>query len=117
MKVTHDREKGAINISQKDYTEDVVQHYGMEGCSSVYNVGPEVSLNQPEETLLNEEKKWRYQGITGVMHVFCTSHPLRHPLCGQPAYEGHVQALKNSYGGGQASACLLGRVHRLSITY
>ena len=31
MSVTHDREKGTITISQKGYTEDAVQPYGMEG--------------------------------------------------------------------------------------
>ena len=113
MSVTRDHGKEFIPIIQKYYTEDVVEHYGMEGCNSVYNVGPELSLNQPEERLLNEEKKRRYQGIAGVMHVFRTSHPLRHPLRGQPAGEGHVQARENSHGGGQASASLLGRVHRL----
>ena len=51
MNVTRDREKGAITISQKDYTEDVVQLYGMEGCNLAYtpDIGPELSLNQPEE--------------------------------------------------------------------
>ena len=33
MDVTRDREIGAITINQKDYTEDVVQRYGMEGCN------------------------------------------------------------------------------------
>ena len=31
MNVTRDREKGTITINQKDYTEDVVQRYGMKG--------------------------------------------------------------------------------------
>ena len=49
MNVTRDREKGTITISQKDYTEDVVQRYGMEGCNPAYAPGiePELSLNQP----------------------------------------------------------------------
>ena len=66
---TRDREKGASTISQKDYTKDVVQHYGMEGCNSTYTseIGSELSLNQPKEKLLNEEGKQRYQAITGVV--------------------------------------------------
>ena len=106
---------GAITISQKDYTEDAIQPYGMEGCNSACTpgVGPELSLNQPEEKLLNEEEKRRYQGNTGAVHIFHTSHLLRHPLRGQPAGEGHVQARENSHRGGQSSASLLGRVHRL----
>ena len=49
MNFTRNFEKGAITISQKDYTEDVVQrYYGMEGCNPAYNprVEPELSLNQ-----------------------------------------------------------------------
>ncbi|CAM9815956.1 unnamed protein product [Ascophyllum nodosum] len=34
-----DREKRAIIISQKDYTDDVVHRYGMEGCNSAYTPG------------------------------------------------------------------------------
>ena len=50
-------------------TEDVVQRYGMEGCNPAYTprVGPELSLNQPGEKLLDGEEKWRYQAITGVV--------------------------------------------------
>ena len=68
MNATRDREKGAITISQKGFTEDVVQHYGMKGFNLAYTlgVGPELSLNQPEEKLLHEEKR-RYQVITGAV--------------------------------------------------
>ena len=68
MNVTRNREKGTITINQKYYTEDVVQRYGMKGCNPAYppGVGPESSLNQPEEKLLNEEEKLRYQAITGA---------------------------------------------------
>ena len=69
MNVTRDRDKGSITISQKDYKGDVVQRYGMEGCNPAYapEVGPKLSLNQPEEKLLNEEKKRRCQAITGAV--------------------------------------------------
>ena len=41
----------------------------MEGCNSAYTpgVGPELSLNQLQEKLLNEEEKRWYQGITGAV--------------------------------------------------
>ena len=57
MTVTRDRKKEVITISQKDYTEDVVQRYGIEGSNPAYTpgIGPELSLNQPEKKLLNEE--------------------------------------------------------------
>ena len=69
MNVTRDREKGTITINQKDYMEDVVQRYDMKGCNPAYTpgVGPELSLNQPEEKLLNEKEKRRYQAITGAV--------------------------------------------------
>ena len=69
MNVTRDREKGTITINQKDYTEDVVQRYSMKGCNLAYTpgVGSALSLNQPQEKLLNEEEKRRYQAITGAV--------------------------------------------------
>ena len=67
MNVTCDREEGTITINQKDYTEDIVQRYGMLGCNPAYTIGakPKLSLDQPEENLSNEEGKRRYQSITG----------------------------------------------------
>ena len=68
MSVTRDREEGAITISQKGYTEDVVQSYGLEGCNSAHNpgLGLELSLNKPEKKLLNEVEKRYYQGGSRV---------------------------------------------------
>ena len=65
MSFTRDCEKGTITIIQKGYTKDVIQPYGMEGCNPEYNpgVGLELSLNQPEEKVLNEVEKRRYQMI------------------------------------------------------
>ena len=61
--------KRAITISQKDYTEAAIERYHMEGCNSAYTpgVGPELSLNQLEEKLLDEEGTRRYQGTTGAV--------------------------------------------------
>ena len=71
MSVTRDRDKGTITISQKGYTEDVVQPCGMEDCNPACNprVGLELSLNQPEEKILNEVEKRRYQAVTGAVHT------------------------------------------------
>ena len=68
MNVTPDREEGTITINQKDCTEDIVQRYEIRGCNpaSTPGVGPELSLDQPKETLFNEEGKRRYQSITGA---------------------------------------------------
>ena len=61
MNFTRDDEEGTITINQKDYTEDIVQRYGMREWNSAYNpeVGPELFLDQPEENILNEEGKRR----------------------------------------------------------
>ena len=68
MNVPCDRDKGAIAISQEDYTENVGHRYDKEVCNPAYTpgVGPELSLNQPEEKLLN---KWNrhHQIVTGTM--------------------------------------------------
>ena len=63
MNVTSDREEGTITVNQKNYTEDIVQRYGMRDYNPAYTpgVGPELSLDQPEENLLDEEGKRRYQ--------------------------------------------------------
>ena len=91
----------------------VVQGFSKSPGVDTPGVGPEVPLNQLEEKkLLNEEEKRRYQAITGAVYVSHTSYPLRHPLHGQPAGEGNVQARENSHGGGQ-NPSLLDRVHRL----
>ena len=62
INVTRDCEKGIIPISEKDYTENVVQRYGMEGCILEYTPGegPKPSLNRTKEKLLNKEEKRRY---------------------------------------------------------
>ena len=68
MNVTFDREKGTITIDQKDHTEDVVERFGMKDCNPAFTPGaaPELSLNQPENDLLDEESKRRYQSVVGA---------------------------------------------------
>ena len=70
MGVTHDREKGTVAITQDNYTKSILEWYGMMGnCNPAYTpgVGNELSLDQPEETLLNKEDKQRFQAITDSM--------------------------------------------------
>ena len=66
--VTRDSKEGTITINQKHYTEDIIQRYGMRGYNSAYTpgMGPELSLVQTEENLLNEEGKRRYQSVTNA---------------------------------------------------
>ena len=61
MNTTRHRDEGAITISQKDYMR-TWYIATVKGCNPAYTpkVGLELSLNQPEEVLLNKEDKRRY---------------------------------------------------------
>ena len=68
MNVSRDREKETITIDQKDYTEDIVERFGMKDCNPAFTPAaePERSLNQPEKNLLDEEGKRWYQSTVGA---------------------------------------------------
>ena len=53
MNVTCDCEKGAITTSQKNYRENVVQRYGMEGYNLAYT--PEVGHGKDAWAALREK--------------------------------------------------------------
>ena len=69
MNVTRDRENGTITIDQKDYTEDIFERYSMTSCNVAFTsgVGPEISLDQPADRLLDKQEKQRYQSIAGAL--------------------------------------------------
>ena len=70
--VTHYREKGTATITQGNYTKSPQERYGMGTCNPSYTpgVGSELSLNQPEEKLLNKEDKQCFQTImASVMYL------------------------------------------------
>ena len=72
MGVTRDRAKGTVTITQDNYTKSLLERYGMASCNPTYTpgVGKELSLDQPEEKLLSNEDKQRFQAITGsVMYL------------------------------------------------
>ena len=68
MNVTCDREKGVITINQK-ITGRMWYSATMEGYNLAYTpeVGPKLSLNQPENKLMNEEEKRHNQVIKGAV--------------------------------------------------
>ena len=68
MNVTRDRKRRTITIDHKDYTEDIIERFGMKGCNPAFipGAGPELSLDQPGNNLLDEEGKRRYQSIVGA---------------------------------------------------
>ena len=69
MNVTQDRENRTITIDEKDYTEDILERYGMSNCNVAFTpgVGSEISLDQPSDRLLDEQGKHRYQFIAGAL--------------------------------------------------
>ena len=69
VNVTRNRENGTIAIDQKDYTEDILERYGMTNCNVAFTPGvePEISLDQPADRLLDEQGKQWYQSIAGAL--------------------------------------------------
>ena len=72
MQVTRDRERGMLPITQENYTKSILDRFGMGSCNPLSTpvFGLELSVEQPEETLLNAEDKQRYQTIgRSVMYL------------------------------------------------
>ena len=69
MNVTRDRKNGTITINLNDYTEGILQRYGLTKCRPLFTtgVGLELSLIQPEDKMLDAEGKQKYQSITGAL--------------------------------------------------
>ena len=80
MEVTHDRTKGTVTITQKNYVKYLLERYGMGNCNPVHTpgVGKQLSLDQPEEHLLNKEDKRRVQAVTGS--VMCLGQVTRYDI-------------------------------------
>ena len=69
MHLTRDREKKTLTTSHEEYTKSIFERFGMANCKPVITpgFGSEVSIKQPEETLLSIEETQRYQAITGLV--------------------------------------------------
>ena len=69
MEIKRDCEQGTLTISQEAYSKSILERFGMSDCkpTSTPGYGPELSNNQPEDTLLDEEETRRYQGIVGCL--------------------------------------------------
>ena len=67
MEVTRDRTKGTVTITQENFVKSLLERYGMGNCNPAHTpgVGKELSLDQPEENILNKEDRRRFQAITG----------------------------------------------------
>ena len=80
MDVTHDRTKGTVIITQENCVKSLLERVGMGNCNPAHTpgVGKELSLDQPEENLLNKEDKRRFQAITGS--VMCLGQVTRYDI-------------------------------------
>ena len=69
MEIKRDYEQGTLTISQEAYGKSILERFGMSDCkpTSAPGYGPELSNNQPEDTLLDEEETRRDQGIVGCL--------------------------------------------------
>ena len=69
MEIQRDLKRGTLTISQKAYSKSILERFGMSECkpTNTLGYGPELSNQQPDETLLDEEEKKRYQGIVGCL--------------------------------------------------
>ena len=67
--IQRDLERGTLTISQEAYSKSILARFGMSECkpTNTPGYGPELSNQQPDDTLLDEEEKKRYQGIVGCL--------------------------------------------------
>eukprot|EP00752_Nemacystus_decipiens_P010633 g9470.t1 len=66
MKITRDRVKKTLSINQTDYILSILERFGMQDCNPVSTPcqGGEIPLEQPAETLLDEDGIKTYQSPT-----------------------------------------------------
>ena len=69
MKITRDRSKRTLYISQTDYTRSILDRFNMKDCNPVStpSTGAELSLDQPTDTLLDEDGTKLYQSMLGSL--------------------------------------------------
>ena len=67
--IKRDLERGTLTISQEAYSKSILERFGMSECklTNTPGYGPELSNQQPDKTLLDEEEKKRQQGIVGCL--------------------------------------------------
>ena len=90
--VTRDREKGTVTITLENYTNSLLERYGMASCNSTYTpgVGKELSLDQSEERLLSKEGKTAFPGHHGQRNVPWKGDSQGHRVRRQPTGKGDV---------------------------
>ena len=104
MQIRRDIQAGLV-ITQEDYAKGLLEKYGMQDCRPLAMPGysKELSLIQPEDNLLNEEAKRRFQVIVGsAMYL---SQVTRHDI----SYAVNQLARALSLGISEASLLRSGR--------
>ena len=72
MQITRDRAESKLKISQAIFVKSLLERFGMSECNPVYTpgTGPELSVTQPHENLLDSGGIKLYQAIVGsVMYL------------------------------------------------
>ena len=61
--------RGTLTISHKAYSKSILEMFEMTECkrTNTPGYGPELSNQQADETLPDEEEEKRYQGIVGCL--------------------------------------------------
>ena len=69
MKITRDRSKRTLRIGQTDCTRSILDRFNMKDCNPVStpSTGAELSLDQPTDTLLDEDGIKLYQSMVGSL--------------------------------------------------
>ena len=69
IEIIRDLERGTITILQEPFSKSILERFGMSECkpTNTPGYGHELSNQQPDETLLDDEQKKRYQGIVGCL--------------------------------------------------
>ena len=69
MKNTRDRSKGTLRTSLTDYTRSILDRFNMKDCNPVStpSTGAKLSLDQPTDTLLDEDGVKPYQPMVGSL--------------------------------------------------
>ena len=106
MQVTRESQAGSLTITQEDYTRGLLVKHGMQDCRPLGTpgYGKELSLVQPEESLLDDEAKRRFQAIfDSTMYLSqVTRYDISYSV-NQLARAMSKLVIKGARGNGQAS--------------
>ena len=84
MQISRDRKAGTLAISQEHYTKSILARFSMTGCNPVHTTGAGagLSIDQPDELLLDPTGTELYQSITGSLMFLsqCTCYDITYSV-------------------------------------